>query len=327
MLEQHQLPEKRLLYELSGMLDDDIKIFNHIWCSIPITLKRQLITELRDIAEADFAVDFSAVFIKGLESEDPDICVTAMDGLSEIEDIRLLPRLYILLQTSQYASVRSSAAQILANYVLLGELGKIHQIIFDRVLNELLAAYKKPGEDIEVKRRILEALAYTGTRDIPALIQSAYEGSDEKMMTSSVFSMGRSADKYWAAIVQKELLNPNPEIRFEATRACGELQIKDAVPDLIDLTDDTDVEVQEMALWSLGQIGGSKARRILEQFVHSDNEALSTAAQQAIDELDFFQNGLSSFVGPPSEFIGESEESWFTPEGLLKDNEGNDEPI
>jgi hypothetical protein len=67
----------------------------------------------------------------------------------------------------------------------------------------------------------------------------------------------------------------------------------------------------------LGQIGGNRARRILEKFLQSENEALSTAAMQAIDELDFFHNGISSFLGPPSEFDGEGDAVWFSPEGFL----------
>ena len=321
-LEQHHLPDNHAIYELSGMLSDDTEKFKAVWETLPIGLKRQLIIRCKDISEADYAVDFSTLFTIALDSNDAEICVTALEGLEESEDIRLLPSLFHLLQHGSDEIVRATTAQLLAGFVLLGELGKLQPSKFAKILTILIDIYNTPDETTEVRRRALEAVAYTGTHDVPTLIQSAYHSPEDKMVSSAVFSMGRSADKRWADIVQKELLNPGPEMRFEATRACGELQIQEAVPDLIDLSDDSDIQVQGMALWSLGQIGGARARRILEQYLQSENEALNLAAQQAIEELDFSQNGTSSFLGPPSEFSGEGEESWFSPEGFLVDSSG-----
>jgi HEAT repeat protein len=115
------------------------------------------------------------------------------------------------------------------------------------------------------------------------------------MRISAVFAMGRSADSRWAPQVKQELFSPNPEMRYEAARACGELQISDTVTDLAELTEDVDPEVQEAALWALGQIGGDKAREILQRYCESECEATRVAAEAALDELEFLYGDLANF--------------------------------
>jgi HEAT repeat protein len=107
------------------------------------------------------------------------------------------------------------------------------------------------------------------------------------MQASALFAMGRSADPYWRKILLQELDNPNPELRFEAARACGELEVSAAVPHLARIVaDDPDQEVREAAVWALGHIGGQQARDILEACVQGDDEALSEAAAEALEEID-----------------------------------------
>jgi HEAT repeat protein len=94
-------------------------------------------------------------------------------------------------------------------------------------------------------------------------------------------------------MVIAELDNPNPEMRYEATRACGELEASAALSALIDLIEaDPDSEVQEMAIWALGCIGGKEARRVLEACCESEDEALRQAAEEALGELDFLSGHL-----------------------------------
>jgi HEAT repeat protein len=65
------------------------------------------------------------------------------------------------------------------------------------------------------------------------------------------------------------------------------------VSELEELADDADPEVQEAALWALGQIGGDRARKILERYCQAEDEAIQTAAEAALDELEFLHGNLS----------------------------------
>ena len=152
------------------------------------------------------------------------------------------------------------------------------------VLEETIA---KPGEDIEVVRRALESIAYVNDERVREAIDRAYEHEDERMRQSAVFAMGRSADDYWGDIVLEELHASSAAMRYEAVRASGELQLRNGVDRLIALIDDPDTEVQSMAIWALGQIGGKRAQTALERIVEGSGEALASAAAEALDEMEF----------------------------------------
>jgi len=291
--EKAEMPDHAMLYSLSNLETEEVERLCETWGCLPTALRRELITQLTKIAEKDITVNFGAVFRIGIEDTDAKVRATAIDGLWEDKDVRLVPRLSDRLQRDKAVEVRAAAATSLGRFILLGELEKIRPKPMELAYETLLSACQGQGEHMEVQRRALESLAYVGNDTIVALIEEAYEAPEEKMRISAVFAMGRSADTRWEYHVQQELFNPNPEMRYEAARSCGELQLSESVPQLEELIDDADTEVQEAALWALGQIGGDKAREILEYYSEVENEALRAAAHDALEELEFLHGDLS----------------------------------
>ncbi len=144
-----------------------------------------------------------------------------------------------------------------------------------------------------MRRRAVESVAYSSDSRIGPIIESAYYHENEKMQVSAIFAMGRNADLAWLPQVLAELDNPVNEIRFEACRACGELEARDAVEQLIAMIDeDDDQEIREMAVWALGRIGGTAAKEALELCTEHENEALAQAAEEALEELNLFGDEL-----------------------------------
>ncbi|HQE92838.1 MAG TPA: HEAT repeat domain-containing protein [Anaerolineae bacterium] len=298
------------LKEFSGLPEEDLRRLATVWPTLPAVTRRELVQTWNTLAAENFALDFSSVYRMAIRDQDAEVRTAAIMGLIEDEDIRLVPQLIEILERDTAAAVRAAAAQALAHFVLLGELHKIRPRPFDSTCTALTTAYNNLNEDLDVRRRALEALGYTSLAGVPEMIEAAYAHAEEQMRISAVLAMGRSADKRWAKIVARELLNPLPDMRYEATRACGELALPEAIPALIELADDVNVGIQKMALWALGQIGGKQAQRVLEQHVDSDNPVLRQAARDALEELDFLHGDLSTFFGPPTEFDGESEVNW-----------------
>ncbi|MDM8527239.1 HEAT repeat domain-containing protein [Anaerolineales bacterium HSG24] len=127
-------------------------------------------------------------------------------------------------------------------------------------------------------------------------MKAAYYDEDDLLQVSAIFAMGRNADSRWVPSVLEELDNPNPSIRFEAARACGELEIIDVLPKLINLLqNEFDIEVQEVAIGALGQIGGPVAQEALEECLEWDTEAIVIAASDALEELAVFDESLRLF--------------------------------
>jgi HEAT repeat protein len=293
--ESTEMPAQASLYYLSNLDAEHAVRVCEVWSCLPVQLRRRLIQQLAELAETDFEVNFNAVFRLGLDDEDAEVRTTAIEGLWEDEDVRLVPRLVKHLREDDSVAVRAAAATSLGRFTLLGELEKIRPAPRTLAYEALLATYQDPEEHGEARRRALESLAYVSNETVAELIREAYAESEEKMHVSAVFAMGRSADTRWGHQVQQELQSPNPELRYEAARACGKLQLAGAVPQLEDLAEDADPEVQEAALWALGQIGGDQARQILEHYCSSEDEATRASAEAALTQLEFLHGDLSGF--------------------------------
>jgi len=289
----HRMP----LHHLSNLMEEESQHVSAAWSTWPVALRRQLITRLVELAESDFEMDFGALFRLALDDEDAQVRCAAVEGLWEDEDVRLVPRFVTCLLEDEDPAVRAAAAVSLGRFVLLGELQKIRPRPFALAYSALLQSCRATDQHPEVWRRALESLAYVNNEEVAELIEQAYAADDEKLRVSAVFAMGRSANRRWAVQVRQEMFSPNPEMRYESARACGEIVLKEAVPDLEELAADADPEVQEAALWALGQIGGERARRILQRYCADDDEATRAAAEAAMAEFEFLHGELSDLFG------------------------------
>ena len=291
LLDTTQALTGRMLQNLSDLNREENAQFQAIWGKMPAERRRQLARALAELAEEDVQVDYHAIFRWLLNDADPQVRALAIDGLWEDEDTALIGPLARLLTSDPDVGVRAAAAASLGRYVLLGELEEIESSLAMHAEQVLLAAIHSAGEDVEVRRRAIESIAYSGEAGVRDIIENAYYDEDERMRISALFAMGRSADTYWRDTVLSELDNERPAIRYEAARAAGELEIKAAVPRLIELIDDADAEVREASITALGRIGGPQARQALLRCLESDKEAIQDAADAALEELEFTEAG------------------------------------
>jgi len=282
-----ELLNVRYLYMLSSLTRAQFERFRQIWPTIEPRRRQSVMRSLAELTEQSFEVNFDPIFILALGDEDSGVRAAAIDGLWENEDQALIGPLVHLLRADEAIHVRAAAAIALGRFVLLGELDEIDRAPAMLAEQALLEAIHLAEEDLEVRRRAVEAIAYSSEAGVREIIEAAYYHENEKMQASALFAMGRSADPYWRKWLLQELDNPNPELRFEAARACGELEVARAVPHLARIVaDDPDQEVREAAVWALGHIGGQRAREILDTYAQSDDESLSEAAAEALEEID-----------------------------------------
>jgi len=144
-------------------------------------------------------------------------------------------------------------------------------------------------QPLDVRRRALESAGYFGgSIDVQRQVERAYQSDEQLLQESALVAMGRSMLPSWLPTIARELGSPSPALRYEAARAAGEMadNARSLVAKIAPLAGDDDGEVADAAIWALGQIGGSAAKRILQQISKSQDETRSQAAADALAELD-----------------------------------------
>ncbi|MBL8095968.1 MAG: HEAT repeat domain-containing protein [Anaerolineales bacterium] len=272
------------LYSLSDLSGQPLDTFERAWPDIPLQRRQGLIEDLIELAEANYEVDFTEIFRLAMDDEDAEVRRAGINGLWEAEDETLMGPLVERLNFDPDLEVRAAAASTLGRFVYMGEVDEIQAGQAQRLEATLLAVINGPDQ-AEVRRRALEALAFSSRDEVPDLIQAAYESPDQRFRVSALFAMGRSADDRWADAVLAEIENTDNELRFEAVRSAGELELERAVKPLKKLIKDPDLQIREAAIWSLGQIGGQEARKALETLLERTRDDT---------ERDFIEEALEN---------------------------------
>jgi HEAT repeat protein len=81
-------------------------------------------------------------------------------------------------------------------------------------------------------------------------------------------------------------------MRYEAVVSCGELGMKEAIPYLIEITNDDDADIRMASVQALGKIGGNEAQEHLKKCIEHHSEAMHQATIQALHELEMITEPL-----------------------------------
>lgn len=281
------------LANLSTLSPEELRLFLETWASMGAARQRQIASQLVALAEESPSLNFDDIFLVCLHDPDEIVRVRAIEGLGEYENRSLINPLSTMLKEDSKESVRAAAAMALGKFALLAELGKLRPDDGAKVERALVAVIDNQEEQLEVRRRAVEAIATLSLPKVTEIIQEAYQGNDAKMRVSAIYAMGMNSDPAWLPTLVKELGNPDAEMRFEAAVACGELGMEEAVPHLVKLIHDLDSQVQFSAIAALGQIGGSEAEAALRECLNHPDEHIRDAATDAIEMLGFYKEPFS----------------------------------
>ena len=274
------------LEALSDLDRAELQRFRLAWEAIPAARRAALITRLHALADEKIELTFERIHRLALSDPEPEVRRLAILGLWECEDPALARPLLRALADDPAAAVRTEAAAALSAFVVLGELDRLPGDLLHRIEQGLLQAASHDGAP-EVQRACVQALGYSSREEVPDLIRAAYAREGEAWKRCALSAMGRSADAPWAPIVLAELLNPAPALRLEAARAAGELELRQALPHLLDLLDDAQESIRRAAIWSLGQIGGDAAARALTRLLRRAEDE---------DEIDLLDRALENLA-------------------------------
>jgi len=276
-----------VIYGLSDLDREQIAQLERAWPGYPVERRRALVEHLNEVSEANFDMDFRAINHLALTDLDGAVRRLAVEGLWEDESLSLMYKLVHIVQQDADPQVRAAAIAELGRFILLGEYEKI-SAADARLAQDTVLHVFRTETDNDLRRRALEAIANSCLDSVPGMIREMYASQEVKMRASALFAMGRTCDDMWAAEILHELSSSEPELRYEAARAAGQMELQEAVPHLKRLiAESDDPEILEVAIWALGEIGGDQARRILTQVAaraeQQGDEEISAAARDALD--------------------------------------------
>lgn len=284
------------LSELSDLDKARSEALRGRWSSIPAAKRRSIIIELGNLAEENILLTFEAVNRIALDDQDPDVKCNAISNLWECEDPSLITIFTGLLRSDPVSEVRAAAAKALGAFLFLAEIDTLSAETGLEIEEALLQAIRHTQET-NLYCSCLESLGYSSRPEVQDLISQAYQSKDEPRVRAALLAMGRSANRQWEERILSSLSSPSPQIRYEAAAAAGELEIQDAVLELIDLLEDVNRQVKHAALWSLSQLGGARATEVIIAFadqVEDDDEA--QLREDAIDNATFVNGTREMFI-------------------------------
>ena len=275
------------LLQLSGLEPSEIKELMGIWSTIPIERRREMMDRMSELSEDNLDMDFASVFRACLSDDDDQVRAKAARGLEDSDDRTLIRPLIDLLLTDASHAVRASAAVSLGKFAVMAQDGKMLKRDAERIRVALLEVIDRKDENLEARRRAIESVASFNSPQVEQIIQRAYDDGNSELKQSAIYAMGQSSDTRWMPTVIQDTRSPDPAIRFEAATACGNLGDEETTPHVVALLNDEDSQVQLASVHALGTIGGSLAKRALQQCLLMDDDAMEEAAKTALLELEF----------------------------------------
>ncbi|MCE9645700.1 MAG: HEAT repeat domain-containing protein [Chloroflexi bacterium] len=282
------IPQSHLQY-YSDLDPKSLRLFLDIWPSVKPARKLLLLDQLINNMDTDNIVSYIDIGRSLLDDTDAEVRSRAIRLQAESDDPKLAVKLTDILLNDPELDPRMEAANLLGEFILLGELEKLPGTIQRKAEDALISIVR--SEDTPVlRKRCLEALGYSSRTELEGLIESAFQRADPTWIASALRAMGRSHDERWNEDVVSMLLNDDPRIRFAAVEAAGELIIQDAGPILLQMLEEEeeDDDVVAGAIWSLSQIGGDDARIYLLNLIeNTEDEDAVAFLEDALENLDF----------------------------------------
>ncbi len=282
------IPHNHLQF-YSDLDPKSLRLFTDVWSSVKQERKLLLLSELLKNLDTDNIVNYEDIGMALLKDADADVRAAAIGLLAESDDPKLVRTLINIFLTDEALAPRMEAAQLLGEFVLLGELEELDADLKTKIEDALITIIRSE-ENPALRKRALESLGYSSRDEMVNIIETAFQRADPTWVASALRAMGRSHDERWNDDVVSKLLDEDPRIRFAAAEAAGELNIEAAAPIMLQMLEDEeeDDDVISATIWSLSQIGGEDARIYIVNLIeNTEDEDLVTFLEDALENLDF----------------------------------------
>ena len=234
-------------------------------------------------------LDFAAINLVAMHDPTPESGWQPSRPPSRTAARPSMERLLELLRTDPSVEVRQAAADDVARFALLGELGDLDADQTQRVRQALVDAVHDPNEEARVRSAALGAAGYFSDGDMAQLLAPA---SRIPIWSSAPYAAWAAAPTALDRTASDRPRQRQPAPAARTVRALGEIEDERAVEALSGLTDDPDEAVELAVIQALGDIGGDEARDTLLYLLEDSNQVIREAAEEAIRQLEFYEDPL-----------------------------------
>ena len=277
-----------IVYGLSELRPEEERAIAPCWNALPAIAKHRVLRALNEASEAMFELCFREIALLSLEDASSLIRSTAIELLWIDESAETMQTLMRLAKSDSDVEVRTRALEQLGRFLLLGEYGDIPAEIAAAAQELTYGIYTDSTQALVLRRRALEALANSSHPKVNDLIAEAYADGNHELRVGALFAMGRTCSAIWRDQLMRELESVDSECAYEAIRACGHIQLREAARRIADFTHNDDQEIRLIAIWSLGEIGGRHAFDILSSLEESAaDDDIAAALEEALDTASF----------------------------------------
>ena len=292
----------KYLKHFSDLDQDRYNSLKDIWELVEARRRHSVLEDLEDLGLKDTLLSFEELAKLAIADKEPGVRTTAARILWEFDSIDLAAVFIQLLEQDTDPDVRAAAASGLGKFVYAGELDRLSEETCKRIEDCLLETTRNGETELE-KQKALESLGFSNRDYVNKLIEEANASTDSGWVASSLQAMGHSANEHWVPNVIKMLDDREPAVRAAAAFAVGELEVKNAVPLLGDLLDDPNMEVRHNAINALSQIGGDRAREILERLHEKSGDPdIIALLDDALENIEFWEDiGELPFLNVPDD--------------------------
>ena len=268
---------------LSALADEREASFRGLWDTLTPSQRLGLLDSLHDESEMDAHLDFTPIWRLALDDPTPRVRVAAISYSADEEGQWLLAPLLRLCASDPDTAVRGAAAEALARFAYLAEVGDLPARRGQEIEAQLLATLGRADEPASVRGHALASVGYFSTPRVHDAIVAGH--GDPDLRQSAVRAMGRNCDPGWTETLLADSSSKNAALREEAARAIGEIEDERGVSRLLELLEDPTVGVRLAAIWALGEIGGDEAQEALIYCLEDAREPVREAAEAALAEI------------------------------------------
>jgi HEAT repeat protein len=297
----------KYLNKLSDIGGDELARFEQAWHRLSDWRRQALLENLEQLYDSDTLVSFENICRIALNDPHPQVRFVALRCLDEYDVKDLVYEFIRIVENEEDEELRALAASNLGKYVYHGELEELSLIKLEKIEKCLLGILQGGGTTL-IQCQALESLGYSSNQEVATFIHQALDSNDPLWMVSALIAIGRSYDPEWEKDVMSLLTHHSMDIRTEAIRAAGELELHSAKQDLIDYLDDEDSEIRIAAVWALSKIGGMDLQGIFQNMIETSSiEEEVEIIEHALDNLIFNHSlgnpGFSNFEGRINDLI------------------------